>query len=87
MFERLDDQALLAVRNVGIDVDKYELAKALQYDRNQYEKGKVDGIKELLIRIEKRILENYVQRQLDGIDGIMWSDIELSLREMGGRNR
>lgn len=31
------------VHNVGFDVDKEELAKALAYDRNQYEKGYADG--------------------------------------------
>lgn len=34
-----------AVQNVGIDVDKDELVKALMYDRNQYEKGYEDGLK------------------------------------------
>lgn len=33
-----------AVQRVGIDVDKEELLKALQYDRGQYEKGYQDGL-------------------------------------------
>lgn len=32
-----------AVQEYGIDVNKDELVKALQYDRNQYEKGYVNG--------------------------------------------
>lgn len=32
-----------AIQNVGIDVNKEELIKAMQYDRNQYEKGYKDG--------------------------------------------
>lgn len=32
------------VHNVGINVDKKELLKALSYDRHQYEKGYKDGI-------------------------------------------
>lgn len=31
------------VNRVGVDVNKEELIKALQYDRNQYEKGYSDG--------------------------------------------
>lgn len=31
-----------AIVNVGVNVDKEELLKALQYDRNQYEKGRKD---------------------------------------------
>lgn len=31
------------VHRVGFDVDKAELAKALAYDRHQYEKGYADG--------------------------------------------
>ena len=34
-----------AVQNIGVNVDKDELLKALQYDRGQYEKGYEDGIK------------------------------------------
>ena len=32
-----------AVQNVGFNVNKEELIKALQYDRGQYEKGFTDG--------------------------------------------
>lgn len=32
-----------AVTKVGVDVDKNELLKALQYDREQYSKGYSDG--------------------------------------------
>lgn len=31
------------VLNTGVNVDKDELIKALQYDRNQYDKGYADG--------------------------------------------
>ena len=37
---------LRAVLNVGINVDKEELIKALQYDRGQYDKGYADGVRE-----------------------------------------
>ena len=32
----------------GVDVDKAELIRALQYDRNQYEKGYADGEREAM---------------------------------------
>ena len=32
-------------QNIGYDIDKDELIKALNYDRDQYNKGYVDGIK------------------------------------------
>lgn len=38
-----EDGCMKAVQNVGFDVNKEELIKALQYDRNQYEKGYKDG--------------------------------------------
>lgn len=39
----LEGETLKAVQNVGIDVNKEELLKALQYDREQYGKGYKDG--------------------------------------------
>lgn len=37
--ERLDNNILYAVQKVDIKVNKWELIKALEYDRKQYEKG------------------------------------------------
>lgn len=34
-----------AVHDVGFDVDKHELMKALAYDRNQYQKGYDDAMR------------------------------------------
>lgn len=34
-----------AVHDVGFDVDKHELMKALAYDREQYKKGYADAMK------------------------------------------
>ena len=39
----LDNQVYQATMKVGIEVDKDELVKALEYDRNQYQKGYMDG--------------------------------------------
>lgn len=40
-----DDAVLQAVQDIGIEVHKDELIKALQYDRGQYDKGYADGQK------------------------------------------
>lgn len=41
--EEFDKMVLTAIKKVGVEVDKDELAKALEYDRDQYEKGYLDG--------------------------------------------
>jgi hypothetical protein len=43
MQTQLEGDILKAVQSYGINVDKEELLRALQYDRNQYEKGYMDG--------------------------------------------
>ena len=40
---QLEDDVLKAVKKYGINVNKEELIKALQYDRQQYEKGYEDA--------------------------------------------
>ena len=39
-----ENGVLKAVQNVGFHVNKEELTKALLYDREQYQKGYVDGL-------------------------------------------
>ena len=39
----MENETLKAVQRVGVDVDKNELIKALNYDRQQYEKGFKDA--------------------------------------------
>lgn len=41
---QVDDAILRAVKSVGVDVDKDELIRALQYDREQYAKGFAAGV-------------------------------------------
>lgn len=47
-----EKQILEAVQGVGVNVNRRELEKALQYDRKQYEKGYVDGVKEFADRLK-----------------------------------
>lgn len=39
-----DGEIFRAVQEIGVNVDKDELLKALRYDRGQYEKGYDDGV-------------------------------------------
>jgi len=47
MYEEQDKWVLKCINNVGLNVNKDELIKALQYDRQQYEKGYKDGLEQL----------------------------------------
>lgn len=40
-----EEVVMRAVCDVGISVNKDDLIRALQYDRNQYETGVIDGLK------------------------------------------
>lgn len=40
----IENETLKAIKDVGIDVDKDELIKALKYDRGQFEKGYWRGL-------------------------------------------
>ena len=43
VYEQTEEMIYRAVTKVGVDVDKEELVKALQYDRNQYDKAFMEG--------------------------------------------
>ena len=49
---KMENDTLQAVRRYGIDVDKDELMKALNYDRGQYDKGYRDGYNEAMKKIQ-----------------------------------
>lgn len=54
------DETFRVIQKVGINVDRNELIKALQYDRNQYEKGYEDGKREAAQRwipVDERLPE------------------------------
>ena len=55
MAQEDERMVMKAVRQVGINVDKDALIKALQYDRNQYAKGYEDGKNEVLDKIRAEI--------------------------------
>ena len=57
MVQEDENMVMKAIRKVGVNVDKSELIKALQYDRNQYEKGYEDGKNEVLDKIRAEIAD------------------------------
>lgn len=81
MQTQIEGDVFKAIQNVGIDVDKEELIKALQYDRNQYEKGYKDAIDEFVSRLEKHTQENWINFQEYGIT---WTDIEQIAEQLKG---
>lgn len=54
MRTEIEGQVLRAVQNVGVIVDKEELLKALQYDREQYSKGYADGYEKAIVDFIER---------------------------------
>ena len=50
----IENEVLKATQGIGVNVDKAELMKALQYDREQYNKGYKDGIKEFAERLKEK---------------------------------
>ena len=48
MRSQIEDEIYKAVMKVGVNVDKDELLKALQYDRGQYQKGYTDRDSEIV---------------------------------------
>ena len=57
MVQEDEKMVMKAIRKVGVNVDKGELVKALQYDRNQYEKGYEDGKNEVVDKIRAEIAD------------------------------
>lgn len=60
--EKTEEMVCTEIKRIGIDVNKEELIKALQYDRGQYEKGYSDGyaksIDEFAERLKDLIAKN-----------------------------
>lgn len=52
-----ENEIFKAVQKVGVNVDKDELVRVLQYDREQYNKGYEDGYNDAIDIFFKEILE------------------------------
>jgi hypothetical protein len=61
MQTKLDGDILRAVQSYGINVDKEELIRALQYDRGQYYKGYEDGKNDAMNKVVRcKDCKNYI---------------------------
>ena len=69
MQTQIDGDIYKAVQNVGINVDRTELLKALEYDRGQYEKGYNNAIYDLKINffceLNNRVVRPIFSKQLE----------------------
>lgn len=81
-----DGEIFRAVQEIGVNVDKDELLKALKYDRDQYDKGYNDGIRKFA-KQHKEIMREFLYN--DSTDFLMkWCEYETNtdnlLKEMIG---
>lgn len=58
MVQKEEQTILEAIRKCGVVVDKNELIKAINYERNQYSKGYKDGVNDVVDKIRTEI-ENH----------------------------
>ena len=71
---KLESDCIKSVQSYGFDVDKEELAKALNYDRNQYEKGYKDGYNEGIDDAIKVIKGHYRMEAVDILEQLKESE-------------
>lgn len=55
MQTQIEGDIFKAIQNVGVDVNKEELIKALMYDREQYSKGYSDGYNQAITEFAERL--------------------------------
>lgn len=72
--EREGEILMKVVHNVGFDVDKHELMRALAYDREQYKKGYADAMKNavLLDKLCEWLQENASLKSGTLISAVGW---------------
>ena len=58
MRTQFEDNVFKVIQDQGIFVDKDELVKALQYDREQYQKGYADG----LLNNTNKVIDEFAER-------------------------
>ena len=55
MESQIDNKIMKAIQQINIEIDKEELVRALQYDRNQYDRGFADGYMAARSEFEERL--------------------------------
>ena len=82
MLEEQENHVFRTIQETGVNVDKEELLKALKYDREQYNKGYMDGARDFAERLKEK--ENVYNA--DGFFQIKYiprKEIDNILKEMG----
>ena len=60
-----EDNIYKAVQEYGVSVDKDELVKALQYDRDQYDKGYINGYNAKASEVAREIIDTLKSAGID----------------------
>lgn len=81
-----EDMIYAHAQEIGIIVDKDELIKALQYDREQYEKGWEDGYNEKLREFAEEIKLAFYNEFDEIIPSIMSDKIDEIFKRMVGES-
>ena len=92
LYTNIESECMKAVQRCGFDVDKEELAKALKYDREQYEKGYMDGYKKSIddfvqkVKEHQYVLSDVINSKDYGMFTIGIEQIAEQLKEGGNIN-
>lgn len=74
-----EENIVKAVQEYGIDIDYDELIKALNYDRNQYNKGYEDGYKDGAIKNKEKAISKLKEIPSHYDDGNIRYGIEIAI--------
>jgi hypothetical protein len=55
IVKQQENELYMVIQKCGVDVDKEELMRALKYDREQYEKGYEDAVRQVKEDIIKKL--------------------------------
>lgn len=55
IVQQQEENVIRAILDMGVNVDKEELLKALKYDRDQYNKGYEDGVREFVDKLNELV--------------------------------
>ena len=76
--EDVEKSVLKAVYQIGVEVDKEELIRALKYDRNQYDVGYLAGKEDAV----KEIFDKLIALSVDFIDFTEQAEMVVRLEEI-----
>lgn len=82
ILEQREENIFKAILETGVKVDKEELLKALKYDREQYNKGYMDGVNEFAERLKEKI-SGVLEVNAFWLEGYL----DYLLREMVGEDK